>query len=147
MRKLSTDEELELLKELSRDPERNFIYEQIKATYQVLHSRSQLLLSLATICLTITGFSGPRIAESGYWAGWMLIGGLSLVLMAAFFVLVGPLRIKWSTAYQAENNHETLKKWLRRRDFKTQMYRIAIITLTGGLTLYAAALICYLHSL
>ncbi len=147
MRKLSTKEELELLKELYADPERRFIYEQIKDSYNTLHSRSQLLLSLATICLTITGFSGPKIAESGYWAGWMLIFGLSLVLISAFFVLLGPLSVRWLTSFKAESDAGTLRVLMARRDLKSTLYRCAIYTLTGGMTLYAASLICLLHSL
>ena len=147
MRKLSTEEELALFKELHSDPERKFIYDQIRDSYHVLHSRSQLLLSLATICLTITGFSGPKIAASGYWAGWMLIGGLSLVLVSAFFVLMGPLSLQWLTAYRAETDFATLQELMLRRDRKSLLYRLAVFTLTGGLTLYAAALICFLHSL
>ena len=147
MKKLTTEEELALFKKLASDPEQKFIYDQIKESYHVLHTRSQLLLSLATICLTITGFSGPKIAESGYWAGWMLIFGLALVMLSAFLMLMGPLRIKWLTAYQAESDTATLVQLLRRRDAKTLLYRLSIFTLTGGLTLYASALICYLHSL
>ena len=147
MRKLSTKEELELLKELYADPERRFIYEQIKDSYNTLHSRSQLLLSLATICLTITGFSGPKIAKSGYWAGWMLIFGLSLVLISAFFVLLGPLSVRWLTSFKAESDAETLRVLMARRDLKSTFDRCAIYTLTGGMILYAASLICLLHSL
>jgi hypothetical protein len=147
MKKLSTEEELALFKELFSDPERKFIYDQIKESYHVLHSRSQLLLSLATICLTITGFSGPKIAASGYWAGWMLIFGLALVLLSAFLVLLGPLSLQWLTSYRAETDFATLQELMARRDLKSLLYRLAIYTLTGGLTLYASALICYLHSL
>ena len=57
--------------------------------FQVLQSRSQLLLTLATITLTITGFSGPRIADSNPFGGPLMAIGLCFVLLAVAMI---PLR-------------------------------------------------------
>ena len=60
--KLNEEVELEFLLELHAQPEYVKVFEQIRHGLEVLQVRSQMLLGLITIGLTVTGFSEHRIA-------------------------------------------------------------------------------------
>lgn len=109
--------------------------------FGVLQSRSQLLLTLATITLTITGFSGPRIAASGAVARWSLVVGLALVLLAVVLILLGTLRIRWMT--QLVHDPASLAEAIAYRDRKTRKYLLQLAILVAGLTAYVCAVIAY----
>src|SRR4051812_31485428 len=81
--------------------------EVISRQFATIQSRTQLLLTLATITLTITGFSGPRIAESGEFARYSLVAGLGFVLLAVA-VLLSTLRIRWLTQFHGTDATGTL---------------------------------------
>ena len=134
MRKLNADEEIEFYKEIIADPQKE----------KVLYSRSQLLLSLITICLTITGFSGPKIAEANMTSRILIINGLFFVLLSAVILLSGPLFIKWVHCFKAETFEETIKALIHRRDIRTRKYEIAVYMLVIGLTAYVGSVITYM---
>src|SRR3954470_20231476 len=79
----------------------------ISGQFVVLQTRSQLLLTLATIVMTITGFSGPRIAASGLFARYAMAIGLVLTLVAIVVLLLN-LRIRWLTQFHESSPRETL---------------------------------------
>jgi hypothetical protein len=112
--------------------------------FNVLQSRSQLLLTLATLTLTITGFSGPRIAESGPSARVLLAVGLLFVLVAVVMLLLGTLRIRWLTQFQGADDSATLAAALAWRDAKTRHYLAQLAILVVGLACYVGALIVFL---
>lgn len=56
------------------------IYEQ---QLNVLQTRAQVLMSLAGVVLTITGFSGQRIAGASRLAQICVIAGLGVILLSA----------------------------------------------------------------
>jgi hypothetical protein len=143
MKKLSAMEEVEFLKEIHGD-DYGKLFAAIREAFCILQTRSQMLLGLATICLTITGFSGPRIAASNPFSRFFIGFGLSFVLAAVIAVVVGPLRFRWVTAWKADTLDETLTENIRRRDLKTCWYRIATFLLLTGLTGYLLSLIFYL---
>lgn len=143
MKKLSSEEELEFLKEIyGGDYDR--LFASIREAFSILQTRSQMLLGLATICLTITGFSGPRMAASNPASRFFIAFGLTFVLAAVLAVVAGPLRFRWITAWKADTMDQTLIKNIKRRDFKTLWYRIATFLLLVGLTGYVLSLIFYL---
>jgi hypothetical protein len=114
--------------------------------FLVIQSRSQLLLTLATITLTITGFSGPRMAESGPGARLGLVLGLVFVL-AAVTLLLANLRIRWLTQFLGEDPQRSLVAVLRYRNAKTRWYLAQIILLVIGLGCYVGAIIAYVASI
>ncbi len=118
--------------------------ETINQQLQVLQTRSQLLLTLATLTLTITGFSGPKIAQTNALARGTMAGGLVLVLMATVLVLLGALRIHWITQVQAETDRETLTAILGYRNRKTALYRAQLVLLVLGLASYVTSVVTYL---
>ena len=105
-----------------------------------------MLLGLATICLTITGFSGPRMAQSNAYSRFFIAFGLTFVLASVIAIVVGPLRLRWITAWRAGSLDETLLENLKRRDSKTRFYRLATLLLLIGLTGYLLSLIFYLST-
>ena len=60
--------------------------EVLERQMNVLHTRSQVLLSLAGIVVTVTGFSGRVIAGTGIFAKITIVLGLSVVLLCAAWI-------------------------------------------------------------
>ena len=116
----------------------------VKDSFALIQTRAQMLLGLATICLTITGFSGPRMAQSNAYSRFFIAFGLSFILASVIAIVTGPLRLRWLTAWRAESLDRTLLENIRRRDSKTLFYRIATALLMIGLTGYIVSLIFYL---
>jgi hypothetical protein len=115
----------------------------VSGQFTVIQGRSQLLLTLATITLTITGFSGPRIAASGPEARWLMGGGLVLVL-AGVLVLLAGLRIRWSTQFAGATARDTIAATIRYRNGKTRGYFLHMGLIGAGIALYVGAVIAYL---
>lgn len=111
--------------------------------FTVMQTRSQLLLTLATITLTITGFSGPRIAASGLAARWCMGLGLVLVLAGVLVLLVG-LRIRWSTQFAGGEAQTVVVQALRYRNAKMRGYLEQMTLIGAGIAFYVASVIAYL---
>lgn len=143
LKKLTSEEELAFLKEIyGKDYDKLFAF--LRESFASLQMRSQMLLGLATICLTITGFSGPRMAQSNPVSRSFLGFGLLFVLASVAAVVAGPLRFQWMTARKAGSLDETLVENIKRRDSKTRMYKIAAALLLIGLAGYLLSLIFFL---
>ncbi|HAT09594.1 MAG TPA: hypothetical protein DCS97_03160 [Planctomycetes bacterium] len=117
-------------------------YDVVRQQFAVLQSRSQLLLTLATITLTITGFSGPQIARSGDFARITMAVGLALVL-AAVLVLLSGLRVKWLSQFDAGTPEANLTEAIAYRDRKTMRFQVEIVLLGLGIAAYVSAVIAY----
>lgn len=143
MKKLTPEEEGEFLKEIY-GKDYGKLFGAVKESFALLQMRSQMLLGLATICLTITGFSGQKMAQSNAFSRFFIGFGLLFVLAAVAAVVAGPLRLQWITAWRADSLDETLVQNIRRRDSKTRLYRVAVVLLLVGLTGYLLSLIFFL---
>ena len=64
LKKLRPEEELEFLQEIHGEKNYAKLFAVLKDGFFLLQARAQMLLGLSTICMTITGFSGPRMAAS-----------------------------------------------------------------------------------
>lgn len=115
--------------------------------FGVIQNRTQMLLTLATITLTIAGFSGPKIAQSGPFARYTLISGLVFAMFAIFVTLLGTLKTRWLAQFQGDTEAAKLVAIIRYRNFKTSLYRLEITTLVAGLTLYVASMIAYFFTI
>jgi hypothetical protein len=146
LRPLTPAEELAFLKEIHGTPAIAEIFAGVRDSLTVLQTRSQMLLGLITICLTVTGFSGRQIAETGWLSrGSVLVGVLS-VLVAAVILIAGPLQVRWVTQYRAETVDATLVTLIERRNRKTTQYQLAAVWLLVGLIGYVLSLAFYLAS-
>jgi len=107
---LTPDQELDFLKQIYGSDRSDKLIEILTDSFNVLQNRAQMLLSLITITLTITGFSGPRIAESSLVARISIAFGLAFVLISALILMAGPLRINWCTRSKSVDIDQTLVK-------------------------------------
>jgi hypothetical protein len=142
--KLSPIEELEHIYSVYGKDRTDRIYSLLTETFNVLQNRAQMLLSLITITLTITGFSGPQIARSSLTSRYSITLGLIFVLSSALILLTGPLQLKWSTQIKSKNVHESLLTLIEVRNFRTRRYHIASVFLIVGLVGYVSSLISFL---
>lgn len=144
MNKLSPQEELEFLKEIHGRDQYAKLLDVLKDAFSLLQTRAQMLLGLATICLTITGFSGPRMAASNILSRFFIGFGLSFVLLSVIALVAGPLRLRWMTAWKADDVESTLLHHIEQRNNRTVYYRVAMSLLIIGLTGYLLSLLCFL---
>jgi hypothetical protein len=142
MRQLSLQQEVKNLRRIYGS-ERD-ILGRLTDSFTVIQSRAQLLLSLIALCLTITGFSGPKIAAANDFSRYAIVFGLFFVLLSALLLLSGPLQLRWVTQYQAETDDETISCLLQRRNSRSQRYHLASLSLIVGLGGYVGSVICFL---
>ena len=112
--------------------------------FQVIQTRSQLLLSLSALVLTITGFSGPKIAATNLAARLLMVGGISLTLISIIMLLLQGLTVRWSTQIRGATEIETLQLIIENRNKKTTWYFAALILLIFGLGSYVASVVVFL---
>ena len=116
----------------------------ITQQFGVIQSRTQALIGLATLALTITGFSGPRMAASSALARWTMILGLAWVLTAVVIALRGALRIRWLTQITGATPQAALVAMIQYRDRKTRRFGQALFCLVVGLALYVTSVVAYM---
>ena len=147
LKNLSAREEFAYLQEIHGDENYAKLFAVLVKHFDVLQSRAQLLLSLITICLTITGFSGPKIAESGTIAKVCIGYGLAFVLISALLLLLGPLQLRWGTQRRAGSIEDSLIHLIKKRNARSRKYHWASTFLIFGLTGYVGSVLGYLFSL
>lgn len=112
--------------------------------FDVIQTRTQALIGLATLALTITGFSGPRIAASSLFSRYTMVLGLTWVLLAILIALVGALRIRWLTQIRCDTPEATLTEMIHYRDRKTRRFRQSLSCLAVGLAFYVGSVVAYM---
>jgi hypothetical protein len=115
--------------------------------YDVLRSRSSLLLSLITICLTVTGFSGPRTAAAGTIPKFGLCIGMIGVFAAAACLVAGPFQLRWATRRRYTDLDASLVQLIHVRNHRTRLYQTAAILLVIGLFACLLAVVVFMLSL
>lgn len=111
--------------------------------FQVLQTRAQIMLTITTLTLTITGFSGPKIAAAGLFARTSMVLGILLVLASTLLILGGSLRIQWVTQFKADDDHALVVSILRYRNAKTKLFFAEICLLVAGLACYVSSVVAY----
>ena len=123
------------------------VFDVLVKQFDVLQSRAQLLLGLVTISLTITGFSGPKIAASSTFSKLSICFGLVFILGSAVLMLMGPLQLRWGTHRCMDTIHDSMVHLIVRRNERTTKYHLASALLIVGLTGYVASVIGYLFGI
>ncbi|MFO0616931.1 MAG: hypothetical protein U0414_30330 [Polyangiaceae bacterium] len=113
--------------------------EMVHTQFGVLVLRTQVMLSLSGIVITVTGFSGRAIAATGVVARVCIVAGLVLVLAAAAVAMAGVLRLKWITEILEEDALATLRKAIAIRNKKSAFLQAAVTLFIVGFSLYVAA--------
>ncbi|MEN8173967.1 MAG: hypothetical protein ABFS03_13935 [Chloroflexota bacterium] len=142
--KLSPTEELNQLKVIYGENQIDKLYSVLTDSFNVLQNRAQMLLSLITITLTITGFSGPQIAKSSVTARISIAIGLGFVLLSALILMAGPLRLSWCTRLRSSDIDQSLIKLIDQRNLRTRRYHAASVSLVVGLIGYVTSVIGFL---
>lgn len=117
-----------------------FVHDQ----FHVIQARSQFLLTLGTLTLTITGFSGPKIAETNAFSRYSIAGGIFLVLCSMLMLLLATNKIRWVTQAKGDTPEETLAMIIGYRNKKTRYYQVELYLLVTGLAMYVASVISFL---
>ncbi len=138
------EEEVAYLLKIHGKDNHSKVFDVVVKQFDVLQNRAQLLLGLITITLTITGFSGPKIAASSLFSKVCIIYGLTFVLLSAVLILMGPLQLRWGTSRCADSISESLAHLIDRRNQRTQRYHWASALLVVGLSGYVGSVIGYL---
>lgn len=112
--------------------------------FDVLQARTHMMLTLATLTLTITGFSGPKIAASNLMSRYSMVLGLIFVLGAVVVTLVGTLRIRWLTQIGQSDDRLALREMIAHRNRKTRLFLVELSLLVIGLTCYVFSVVTYM---
>jgi len=115
-------------------------YELVQAQLSVLVLRTQVMLSLSGIVITVTGFSGRTIAQTSELARNLVASGIVIVLGAAGVAIGGVLRLKWLTQQMTDDIEETLTRMLDMRDQKSRYLNTALLLFTVGFACYCIAI-------
>ncbi len=119
-------------------------YNTVVAHVNAIQSRQQTLLTLATLTLTITGFSGPSMAASNVVSKYSMIFGISIVLFSMVMILVNILKFNWFTQIKEKDFEATLAKLIKYRNARNDEFKKELVLLTIGLSCYVIAVIAYL---
>ena len=101
-----------------------------------LANRAQMLLQLAGLTITVTGFSGMNIARSGTLAAVLVVSGLVVVLLGASLSMGGILRVRWVTQLAPCPAREAIISAIAMRNKKTRAFSRSLALLIVGLALY-----------
>ena len=112
----------------------------VEGQLAVLVLRAQVLLSLSGIVITVTGFSGRAIAQTGDLARVLISAGILIVLAAALTAIGGVLKLRWLTQDIADDPLTTVTRALALRDAKSRSLGVAMILFGIGFACYCAAI-------
>lgn len=138
------DKELAYLLQIHGKGNYSKVFDVLVKQFDVLQSRAQLLLGLVTISLTITGFSGPKIAASSMFSKVSIAYGLAFILVSAVMILMGPLQLRWGSHRCKDTIPESLIHLIIRRNQRTTKYHLASTCLIIGLSGYVGSVLGYL---
>ena len=143
MKRIKPFEEAELMFSTFKDFSK--CYNIITSQLNILQSRHQMMLTLATLTLTITGFSGPKMAASNDISKYSMIIGIFWVLLSIIAILLSSINLVWFTQFHGETDEETLELLIERRNLRTKMFHGQLFMLVIGLTAYVIAVMGYLY--
>ena len=126
----ASDEVKRIMKLTGGDPVK--AYELVQSQLSVLVLRTQVMLSLSGIVITVTGFSGRTIAQTSLVARNLVASGILIVLGAAGVAIGGVLRLKWLTQELTDDTEQTLVRMLDRRDQKARYLNAALLLFVVG---------------
>jgi hypothetical protein len=114
-------------------------YEMVERQLAVIVMRTQVMLSLSGIVITVTGFSGRAVAQVSLLARTLITAGMFVVLSAAAVAIIGVFRVRWLTQAISDDPLETIQRGLAIRNQKSRYLMISLILWVVGFTLYCGA--------
>ncbi len=116
-------------------------YHMLERQLSVLVLRTQVLLSLSGIVITVTGFSGRAIAETSMLARVCISVGIGVVLAAAATAIAGVLRLRWLSESLGPDPLENILAGLAVRNSKARFLNASLLLFVIGFTFYVVAII------
>src|SRR5204863_3600495 len=110
-------------------------FEIVERQFGTLVLRTQVLLSLSGIVITVTGFSGRAIAQTSLAARLSISVGIFVVLAAAALAIGGVLRLRWLTQTLDDDAASTLARAIGIRDRKARWLSAALVCFVLGFAL------------
>ncbi len=111
----------------------------IEQQLNVVHTRAQVMVGIAGMVITVTGFSGRQIVETSDLAQYLVVIGLGVVLAATLWVFLRVMIIHWATASINDDPLKGLNDLITYRNQKTMAYEIGGKILGIGLICYGTA--------
>jgi hypothetical protein len=111
----------------------------VQTQIATLATRTQAILGLSGIVITVTGFSGRSIALTSPIARTTIVAGLLIVLAAAAVGVGGVLRMRWATQEIADTPLATVQRLIAVRDDKARFLTAALAMFVVGFALYCFA--------
>ena len=111
--------------------------------FGVLQTRTQTLLTLSTITLSITGFSGFRIREAGQAAQTLMASGLVFVVISMVTIMLVSFRVRWVTQFCPSDHRDQIVQIIKYRNWRTTMYLVELALLLFGISLYSTSLLLF----
>jgi hypothetical protein len=115
-------------------------YDMVERQLSVLVLRTQVMLSLSGIVVTVTGFSGRAIAETSILARSSIAAGILVVLASAAVAIWGVLRLSWLTQTIQDDAIAMLTRGIEIRDAKARFLSAALVLFICGFALYCFAI-------
>ncbi len=115
-------------------------FDVVERQLAVLVLRTQVMLSLSGIVITVTGFSGRAIAETSPLARILVATGILVVLASAATAIGGVLRLRWLTQSIEDDVLAMLRRMLAERDRKARFLGVALVLFVGGFACYCVAI-------
>ena len=115
-------------------------YDMVERQLSVLVLRTQVMLSLSGIVITVTGFSGRAIAETSILARTSIATGILVVLASAVVAIWGVLRLSWMSQAIDEDAILMLSRGIAIRDAKSRFLRASLLLFIVGFSLYCFAI-------
>jgi len=115
-------------------------YEMVERQLSVLVLRTQVMLSLSGIVITVTGFSGRAIAQTSNLARYSIASGILVVLASAAAAIWGVLRLSWLTQTIQEDTLAMLTHGIEIRNAKSRFLGVALVLFICGFSLYCFAI-------
>ncbi|HEY2743747.1 MAG TPA: hypothetical protein VGL86_03960 [Polyangia bacterium] len=115
-------------------------YEIVNQQLAVLVLRTQVMLSLSGIVVTVTGFSGRAIAETSVLARDSIASGILVVLASAAVAIWGVLRLSWLTQNLVADPLTMILGGIAIRDRKSRFLRASLVLFIVGFALYCFAI-------
>ncbi len=117
-------------------------FEVVERQLAVLVLRTQVMLSLSGIVVTVTGFSGRAIADTSQVARLSISAGILVVLASAATAIGGVLKLRWMTQ-ELDGGGDVvamLERSIGTRDRKARFLALSLLLFVVGFGLYCFAI-------
>jgi hypothetical protein len=106
----------------------------------ILQTRGHILMTLAGIIVTVSGFSGRLIAGTHLFSQITIITGVFLAVSSAFWIFAVVMRIQWLTQNLDKTPVDALAAGITMRNYKQKHFHRAMILFACGALFYACSL-------